>query len=401
MISRLGLLAISATALFSWPVCAELRGVSSHSTKMSAEPSNAGIHSVSKSMQYLISSFPSIKTVAYTHLPDTIWRPLYIGTVSSPKGVVADPLNARLYVADTDLGKIFWYNLLIESDGLLKTDGQQHVAVDGVNAHWLAVNGVGDLYFTGQMTVTAPSSSYDAVYRMDQEKIASGDALNPTEVYTRSNSGYPNPRVWMPSGVAVDTFNVYWGNEEQGTNNGAVCSGTRQNIGVTSALEINVLNRAVSEVRGMAIAGQAIFFISPEGIYGADKSAWSVAVTDAATGLIQSAPGSDGWDPVSIAFDGEGTMYYTETKAGIIYQFPSQDTNPHPTKKYIDAPQVYGVTVYSMTGDSKPKAMAADYGQIKTSAVADDDQSGSFHLHRLSPLLAVLSLGALLGSMSQ
>merc|ERR1719409_1343027 len=145
------------------------------------------------------------------------------------------------------------------------------------------------------MTVTAPSSSYDAVYRMDQEKIASGDALNPAEVYSRSNSGYPNPRVWMPSGVAVDSFNIYWGNQEKGTINGAVYSGTRQNIGVTSALEVNVLNQAVNEVRGMAMAGESIFYITPQAIYGQDKTAFGVAATDPAMGLIQSATTSDGW----------------------------------------------------------------------------------------------------------
>merc|ERR1719473_1173998 len=72
-------------------------------------PTNSGIHSVSKSKKYLISSFPNIKTVAYTHLPDTIWRPLYIGNVENPVGVVADGLNSRLYVADQTLNKIFWY----------------------------------------------------------------------------------------------------------------------------------------------------------------------------------------------------------------------------------------------------------------------------------------------------
>merc|ERR1719152_654626 len=197
------------------PACSvQLQGVN---------PSNSGIHSVSTSLKYLISSFPTIKTVAYTHLPDTIWRPLYVGNVADPRGVAADPLHARLYVADQGQKRIFWYNLVIEDNGLLKTDGLQHVAVDGVTAYWLSVNGVGDLYFSGQVNVDPPASSYPAVYRMDETKIASGNPLNPVEVYGRANSGYPEPRVWMPSGVAVDSFNVYWGNQEKGEQNGAVC----------------------------------------------------------------------------------------------------------------------------------------------------------------------------------
>jgi len=383
---QLGLLVVSAAVLFSGPVgAANLKGKASL-------PSNTGIHSVSQTKKYLISSFPNIKTVAYTHLPDTIWRPLYVGNVANPMGVVADPLNQRLYVADQDHHKIYWYQLIIGPDLLLKTDGHQHVAVDGVTAYWMAVNGVGDLYFSGQLL--GPTASPDrAVYRMDEEKINSGDALNPTEVYTKSNSGFPNPRVWLPSGVAVDSFNVYWGNEENGKSNGAVCSGTRQNTGVTSALEINVLDKAVNEVRGMAIAADNIFYISPQAIYGATKSAWTDAEINPAVGLIQSASGSDGWDPKSIAFDGEGTMYWTEAKAGVIYQVPAGDTNPHPIQKYVDAPQVYGVTVYSLAGDIKQKKTQPNYGMLQSSAKADDSGiNSSFHPHIMAMVTSVIAV---------
>jgi len=368
--------------MISWPADAtNLKG---------SIPSNGGIHSVSKSLKYLISSFPNIKTVAYTHLPDTVWRPLFIGKVSNPQGVVADPLNGRLYVADPDLNKIFWYQLIIEDDGLLKTDGFQHVAVDGVTAYWMNVDGLGDLYFSGQMLVKAPASSYRSVYRMDESKISRGDALNPAEVYSRSNTGYPTPHVWMPSGVAVDSFNIYWGNQEKGTTNGAVCSGTRRNIGVTSALEINVVSDALNEVRGMAIAGETIFYLSPQGIYGTDKTAPSPAERSPNVDRIQSAANAaDGWDPKSIAFDGEGTMYWTETKAGIIYQFPAGDTNPHPLNKYIDAPQVYGVTIYAMTGEGKKKADRS-YGMLQSSAKAEE--SSSFHSTISAILLSTVLL---------
>jgi len=386
---------VSASILLSWPaesVSANLKG--------KALPVNPGIHSVSKSLKYLISSFPSINTVAYTHLPDTIWRPLFIGTVANPQGVVADPLNGRLFVSDPDLKRIFWYQLVIESDGLLKTDGQQHVAVDGVTANWLTVDGLGDLYFTGQMIVEAPASSYRSVYRMDESKIKIGNALNPVEVYTRSNTGYPVPHSWMPSGIGVDSFNIYWGNQEKGLTNGAVCMGTRQNIGVTTGMEIDVLNQAVNEVRGVALAGQSVFYLSPKGVYGAAKGVDGAATTSASAGLIQGSPNADGWDPVSLAFDGENTMYWTETKAGIIYSFPSADTNPQPINKYIDAPLVYGVTIFAMTGENR-NTVSKDYGMntpgmLQSSAVAvESDAPLALHLSFWAVLIIVV-LGALL-----
>jgi hypothetical protein len=358
----------------------------------SGVPANTGIHGVSQTLKYLISSFPNIKTVAYTHLPDTIWRPLFLGDVSKPMGVVADPLNQRLFVADQDHNKIYWYQLIIEDNGLLKTDGHQHVAVNGVTAYWLNVNGVGDLYFSGQIIVTPPATSYRAVYRMDEAKISSGDATNPVEVYTRSNSGFPEPKVWMPSGVAVDSFMVYWGNQEQGTKNGAVCSGTRQNIEVTAALEINTLSSAVNEVRGMAIAGQSLFYVTPQAIYGQDRTQSSVSNSDPKVGVIQSTTQSDGWDPKSIAYDGEGTMFWTEAKSGIIYQFPAGDTNPHPMLKYVDAPQVYGVTVYSQTGNLKKKKLDKNYGQLQTSAQVDE--SGALCAFQLRFIVTLLPAAA-------
>lgn len=350
-------------------------------------PANAGIHSVSRSLKYLISSFPNIRTVAYTHLPDTVWRPLFIGNVSQPSGVVADPLSGRLFVADPGRQKIFWYQLIIEDDGLLKTSGHQFVAVDGVSAQWLAVNGLGDLYFTGALA----GSAHRAVFRQDVTKITAGNALDPLEVYSRANSGYPNPRVWMPSGVAVNSFDIYWGNEQQGISNGAVCSGTRQNIGVTSALEVNVVSRQVDEVRGMAIAGETVFYLSPQAVYAAEAVARDVPPTNPSVGRVQETNITGGWDPRSIAFDGENTMYWTETRSGIIYQFPSGDTNMHPMSKYIDAPQVFGVTVYAVTGEGRRTAEHS-FGMIQQSS-ATPVENAAFHTHLSAALL--LAVGVL------
>jgi len=343
--------------------------------------------------------FPEIKTVAYTHLPDTIWRPLFLGTVSNPMGVAADPLNSRLYVSDPDLKKIFWYQLVIEDDGLLKTDGHQHVAVDNVTAKWMAVNGLGDLYFTGQTLVEAPASSYRAVYRMDESKIAIGDAMNPVEVYSKATGGYPESNVWMPSGIAVDSFNVFWGNQEKGIKYGSVCSGSRKKQDETGHPEINVLSRQVNEVRGMAVAGQNIFYLSTQGIYGQEKTTSSVADRNPDVGFVQSAgqASPDGWDPVSIAFDGEDTMYWTEAKTGIIYQFPAGDTQARPLHKYADAPSVYGITVYSLAGAGQQRKLSKGYGMLQHSARAEESSAVTVTLSGTLPsalLLAVLMLGA-------
>merc|ERR1719440_1068455 len=127
------------------------------------------------------------------------------------------------------------------------TGAQQFVAVEGWTVNWMAINGIGDLYFTGHAVVTPPQSAYDSVWRQDAVKIALGNTLSPVEVYTRSNSGNPNPKVWMPSGIAVDSFYIYWGNQELGQTHGSVSKGPRQNIGKVSDTAIRPLSSSVEE----------------------------------------------------------------------------------------------------------------------------------------------------------
>jgi hypothetical protein len=354
-------------------------------------PVNKGIHSVSPSLKYLLATFPDIQTVGYTHLPDTVWRPLYIGEVGKPVSVAVDAVHQRMFVSDQALNKIFVYGLIIEEDGLLKTDGFQRVAVNEMNASWMAVNGVGDLYFSGLANAKPPASSQWAVYRMDEHKIATGDVTDPIQIYTRSNSGYPSPAVWMPSGVAVDSFNVYWANSEEGTNNGALCSGTRQNVGVTSGLELNVYSKALPEVRGIAVTGQSVFYLAPNAVYGLEKSSWTDIITDPEFGKIQEAPAFA--DAQSITFDGENTLYWTDAKTGVIYSVPASDTNHHPLVKYVDAPQVHGVTVFSLSGLDKRQVLKDEKNLYQSSATVVED-SGAFQpwTHHIL-VFAVLTIG--------
>jgi len=309
---------------------------------------NDRIYSVSTTMKYLISSFPMIKQVAYTHLPDTIWRPLDLGVVERPEAVVADAGNSRLFVADKGLKKIFVYDLVIEENGLLKTHGRR-VAVNDVDAFWMAVNGIGDLYFSGQETSTSEVDPR-SVYRMDEDKISQGISWGPTMIYDRENAQYPKSVAWLPSGLAVDSFDVYWANEEKGKEKGSVCRGSRRNIkfNPTKPLDVAVINQAVDRVLGMAMASMNIFYLTPKAIYGLDKRTDSRIEKDENIGIIQELPAGD-WKPQSIAYDGEGTMYWTDTQAtnGAIYEFPARDLNRHPVKKYVDAPLVHGITVFT------------------------------------------------------
>ena len=181
--------------------------------------------------QYVSTCFTGVQ--AYTILPDNVWRPLVLGEVSSPTAIAVDPLSSRLFVADPPKKIIWWYQLGLTNAGFLQTTGKQRAAVEGFSAHWLAVNGAGNLYFSGH-PASKNGSLADSIWRIDNEQIVNGDTFNPTEIYTRANTGQPDPKVWELSGLAVDSFYIFWGNQAGGTKHGSVSKGTRANIGLQS-----------------------------------------------------------------------------------------------------------------------------------------------------------------------
>lgn len=323
---------------------------------------------VQGSMQYLISSFPNLRQVAYLHLPDNVWRPLVIGETEAPRAVAVDPLHYKLYVSDPPQNKIFSYTLLRDEDnGFLMTDGHQHVAVEGYEAYWMTVNGVGDLYFTGKEAVDPPQSSYDAVYRHDWAQLEQGVSINPNEVYSRPNTGNPNPKVWMPSGIAVDSFFIYWGNQERGAEHGSVVKGSRQNIGNSVEPVLSTLTTQNEEVRGMAATGTLLYYVTPDGVYAIPKTGTSASL------LSPPPPENDEnepWDPRSIAWDGGGTLYFTDNMAGRIYSVPAGDTLPHNIHRFAEAPGVHGVTVLQFNGARSAAAHITGSVGLRALAVA-------------------------------
>ncbi|CAE7611804.1 unnamed protein product [Symbiodinium necroappetens] len=295
--------------------------------------------------KYLISSFPALKQVGYTILPDTVWRPLVLGEVQSPTSIAVDPLSSRLYVADPPRGVIWWYQLGTGSNGLLQTVGRQRAAVEGFSAHWLAVNGAGDLYFSGHpLPKAGENSTVDSVWRLDNEQVVTGDSFNPAEVYTTQNTGQPDSKVFQLSGLAVDSFFIFWGNQAGGKEHGAVNKGTRANIGMSSQdMFVSTLTDSVDEVRGITTSGTEVFWLSPEGVYGQSKTTTS-KVSDPSAGLISPAISLQ-WNPMSIAWDGATQLYLTDASAGAIYTVPSLISTTQNLTKFADAPDCHGLAI--------------------------------------------------------
>lgn len=298
------------------------------------------------STKYLIVSFPKIRQVAYCKLPDNVWYPLVLGEVGEPSAVAVDVQSARLFVADPAKRVIWWYTLQAKGDGHIATTGRRHAAVQNITSSWLAVSSGGDLYFTG--TKGATNTSQLSVYRQDVTNLMNGNSLGAVEVYTKENSGVVSPAVWESSGIAVDAMFVYWGNSVQGTKHGSVVKATRTNVGLSpQEASVEVLSESVNNVYGMAATGTHIFYTSPQGVFGVLKTA-STPVTDAKMGLV-AAPlaGATSWSPTNIAWDGDSTLYFTETSTGVVYTLPSLNMQQQVLSKHADAPGVFGVATIS------------------------------------------------------
>jgi len=325
--------------------------------------------------KYLIGTFPDLRQVAYTILPDNVWRPLVIGTVSSPGGLAVDAQHSRLFVADVPNNRIYWYYLSVrDSDGMLFTDNVQRLAVAGYQANYLAVDGLGDLYFSGRL----PTADADSVYRMDMANILAGITTNPTQVYTKSNSGAV-PTCYMPGGIGVDSFYIYWGNQANGEENGSVNKGYRQNIEGEVGTSNMVSNE--NEVRGLTLTSTSVFYLTPNGVFGIPKT-MSDATELEDNGLVSSPP-DDEWDPRSMTWDSDGTGYISDG-AGRVYTIPT-DTNAHPLTHFVDAPGIWGITVL----DFVQGPTVSSYTQVSATVV---NSSG----HRVSAS-AVIFVMTMLG----
>eukprot|EP00406_Dinophysis_acuminata_P038157 CAMPEP_0179370706 /NCGR_PEP_ID=MMETSP0797-20121207/85333_1 /TAXON_ID=47934 /ORGANISM="Dinophysis acuminata, Strain DAEP01" /LENGTH=244 /DNA_ID=CAMNT_0021086505 /DNA_START=180 /DNA_END=911 /DNA_ORIENTATION=+ len=238
----------------------------------------------------------------------------------------------RLFVADPP-NNVIWSYMLRRGEGrLLETVGSRSCAVEGFRASWLTVNFGGDLYFTGHDNTS--TQEYESIYRQDFAKLQLGDSLNPVEVYSRTNSGH---KAWAPSGLAADSFYLFWGNAEGGQEHGSVCRSDNHASGRTAShTDVAALNNAIPQVRGMTVTGTHIFWLSPSGIYGMSKST-PYLVSDPDQGFVAGDPtntpaynASQPWDPFSVSWDGDAS---------------AANVRSHGLTKFVDAPNIYDIAV--------------------------------------------------------
>jgi len=281
--------------------------------------------------KYLVASSPSTHQVAYALLPSGGYpdggvqmRVLINSGLTNPQGIAVDQHRRRLYVADPALTRLVFYTL--RPGGSSLTVGAQETAVNSVETRWVAVDGVGNVYFTDE--------PYHRVMRLSAHSISTG-SMQADIIYDGAFLG----SVSAPGGIAVDNYFVYWTNKESGTQVGSVIRG-RELPGVVNGSSVEVVANNVVKSYGVCLAPRGSIFYTDErsNLFGARGTGDAVTVS---AGFVQ---------PRGCSFDGDATVYIADKYLNAIYAFPARTPTLEAGAQMIKAAEIegaFGVAVYS------------------------------------------------------
>jgi len=293
------------------------------------------------STDYLVSSFPELRVVNYVRLPDLVWRPLVVSGLASPKSVVIDEDRARLYIADTGVGKVVWYQLIALPDKTLISDGRQHVAVAAMSVRNLALDLAGNLWFSGVSLPVPPNPSVDAIWKqplmaIDQSSV-SGTAIYPLPQWTNAHTGS------SPSPLVLDAFNIYYGNDMEGKKKGSVVKASQTVPVANPSSGMSPLADNAENTYSVAVTPTALFYATDNAIYGVLKN--KVGASCGATGDLCKVITDLVKKPTAMLWNGDGTIFVADNVGGAIYSFASGSVSPHALDKIIDAGEVWGLDI--------------------------------------------------------
>jgi sugar lactone lactonase YvrE len=245
-----------------------------------------------------------------------------------PQGIDVDQYRKRLFVADPDLGKLVGYPLSVNGDQLVA--GSQFTVADSVQARWVAVDGLGNVYFTDE-----PNNK---IRKVTAKMIEDGSKTSQV-VY----DGASISMVSAPSGIAVDNFFAYWLNKAAGTQVGSVVRGTEQNMGSKSSVNGSVTSLASNAMKtyGICVARSNIFYSDEQRSLYAVKRFGGQPVTVSSQFV----------EPRGCAFDGDGTVYVADKAQNAVFHFASnmEVLSAASIGKAVDFQGAYGVAMYVMT----------------------------------------------------
>lgn len=299
----------------------------------------------SPSSRYLIISSPKMTQVYYAKLLSAgdaalrkklELRPLTLpGATKMPTGVATDNARMVVYVADPGSSTIVAVPVFINEaeNGKLVT-GDIKVVVTGCAAHWVAVDGKGNLFYT-----EPDNNDIKTVPGVSLDKLIAGQPVTIEPVSLYAAAGTPAvASVQKPQGIAVDNFNLYWGNSETGTTVGSIMMGYEVPPDLNKEKLVKLLSQNENEVYGVCMSAMHIFYTGSSLVYGMRRSGGTAATI---TDKLQA--------PRGCTWDGDGTIYIADKDGNGVYAFAGDtpSLSPRGLVKALDVKDPYGLATLS------------------------------------------------------
>lgn len=288
--------------------------------------------------KFLIVSSSSTHQIAYAPIPqaqdgwdqekrqgDLKLRTLISDGLTFPQGIAVDAWRRHLYVADPSLNELVFYKLNPSGPDRLNV-GAQQVAAKGVEVRWVAVDDLGNVFFTVEST--------HRIMRITAENIDRGSTQ--AEVVFDGNK---NNMVNAPGGIAIDNYFAWWSNKLDPDKAGTIVQSLHSEGSDTKKL----LNFN-AKTYGVCAAVNNIFFTDEtKNLYGIPRLG----------GISEPVKVSQGFEEArGCAWDGANTVYVADKKKNAVYQFPAampilrQDI-PVDLTAYMEG--AFGVAVYTVS----------------------------------------------------
>merc|ERR1719263_570753 len=275
--------------------------------------------------QFLVMTLPNLRQIAYVALPDPVLRVLVIKDLVAPRSLALDAGLFRLYVTDSAQQKVFWYQLSVQGDKLI-TDGTQHIALESVETNNIAVDGSGNLYFTGKQLVLPPLTPTSGVWRNSALNLHTGVTNMPGAVWTGANTG-------NPAGTLV------------------VAPSDPPDMNAEGA--VRMLTDNADSARSITLTPSFLFYTTPDGIYGVTKTKTGSDCAPDTCKLIS----TEATEPQGITWDGDGTVYVADAAGSKVWSFPSGALMAHHLTHVCDAPRVHGLVLVQVPDKEAAAAM--------------------------------------------
>jgi DNA-binding beta-propeller fold protein YncE len=293
--------------------------------------------------QYLLVSQPHLQKITYFKIPDDPYGKEMTPTgidaaeielisegLQDPRGIAIDPKANRLYVADELQQKVLAFDLAMKDGKLIYTGDPVTIAQD-VKPRWVDVDGVGNVFFT--------SGADNKIQRVMAERMELGD--------TRAELVYTGQTVYQvsrPSGLAIDNFNIYWANREQGIKMGSLAMGLELPPENEPWTTVRTLADNVLISYGVCLSATNVYYTSDaRTVHGVKKVGGPIVkITDKLN------------QPRGCVWDEDGTIYVADRGNEGIYTFPAgaPELVSQRLKKFTSVAAPWGLAIVSFPKSS-------------------------------------------------